>query len=398
MSSLQIRAAHEAGMPEQHEGDTEARESHLQRRLRQAEELAAQMRAAPEQRQPRLAPDDRPPPAAQPAATAWRPAETIAGLPPAPRTPARRPPAESAAPLTIDADWPLLREFMAGASQFRQLSIGDLLDGAFRLYRRRFVFLIAIAALPLAPAGLVQLLFQRSDGGQALALFIQSVLLMPLISATLIHCIARTRADAPPSLGAAYRAGLGRYPSLLLAVLLQGLLIGIPAAVIGGCLGLLLLPGSLGGGSAPLILVVVLILLLVLPIVTRLILANQAIVLERCGAVDGLKRSWNLTSGWFWRTFWVSTCAAILTYLIGTLPALTITFALGLADPASASSLAPSITTAVSQAGLIAALPLQLAISTLLYVDLRIRREGYDLELLARQAEAPNMDDHNVDR
>jgi hypothetical protein len=136
--------------------------------------------------------------------------------------------------------------------------------------------------------------------------------------------------------------------------------------------------------------VVVLILLLALPIFTRLTLINQAIVLEQCGAVAGLRRSWHLTSGWFWRTFWVSTCAAILTYLIGTLPALAISFALGLAGSAPAASLAPSITTAVSQAGLIVALPLQIAISTLLYFDLRIRREGYDLEMLARQAEAPN--------
>jgi hypothetical protein len=103
----------------------------------------------------------------------------------------------------------------------------------------------------------------------------------------------------------------------------------------------------------------------------------------------GRHRSWNLTTGWFWRTFWVSTCAGILTYLIGTLPALMINFVLGLADPASASSLGPSITIAVSQIGVIAALPLQLAISTLLYFDLRIRREGYDLELLARRVEAP---------
>jgi hypothetical protein len=278
---------------------------------------------------------------------------------------------------------------MTDAAQFRQLSIGDLLDGAFRLYRRRFAFLVAIAALPLVPTGLVQLLFQQSNGGQAIALFIQSIFLMPLITATLIHCVARTHDDAPPSLGEAYRVGLSRYPALLLALLLLSLLIGLPAVVIGACLGLVLLPGSVGGSSTLFILIVVVIVLLALPIFTRLTLINQAITLEQRGAVAGLKRSWSLTSGWFWRTFWVSTCAGVLTYLIGTLPALIITYVLGLASPASASSLAPGITTAVSQAGLIFALPLQIAISTLLYFDLRIRREGYDLEMLARQTEAP---------
>jgi hypothetical protein len=317
-----------------------------------------------------------------------RPVDPVANPPPAARAPSP-PTVVEAAPLVIEADWPLLREFMTDAAQFRQLSIGDLLDGAFRLYRRRFAFLVAIAALPLVPTGLVQLLFQQSSGGQALTLIIQSIFLMPVINATLIHCVARTHDDAPPSLSEAYRVGLSRYPSLLLAVFLMGLLIGIPTAVIGGCLGLILLPGSLDSISMPFVFFALLILLLLLPIFTRLALVNQAIVLEQCGAVDGLKRSWNLTTGWFWRTFWVSTCAWILTYLIGTLPALMINFALGLADPNSASTLAPSITIAVSQIGVIAALPLQIAISTLLYFDLRIRREGYDLEMLARQAEAP---------
>jgi hypothetical protein len=35
-------------------------------------------------------------------------------------------------------------------------------------------------------------------------------------------------------------------------------------------------------------------------------------------------------------------------------------------------------------------LPLQLAIYTLLYYDLRIRKEGYDLELMAQAQQAGN--------
>jgi hypothetical protein len=136
---------HEARMPEQNQGDTASRESHIRRRLRLAEDLAAQMRAAPEQRQPQPQRDDRP----LPAATVPRPIETVPRSPPAPdtHTPPPSSPVAPASPLVIEADWPLLREFMNDASQLRQLSVGDLLDGAFRLYRRRFAFLVAIAAL-----------------------------------------------------------------------------------------------------------------------------------------------------------------------------------------------------------------------------------------------------------
>ncbi len=44
-----------------------------------------------------------------------------------------------------------------------------------------------------------------------------------------------------------------------------------------------------------------------------------------------------------------------------------------------------TINTVVRQIGLIAALPIQLGVYTLLYYDLRMRKEGYDLELQAQQ-------------
>jgi hypothetical protein len=188
-------AVHEAGMAGQQEGGKEEHESLVRRRLRMAEELAAQMRTMPEQPQPLLQHDDRPLPVPQSqAAAVSRPLDTISSAPPQPtpsatRTPSEHPAIASGSPLTIDADWPLLREFTGGASQFRQLSIGDLLDAAFRLYHRRFAFLIAIAALLLAPVGLVLLLFQQSSGVQTLMLFFQNIFLTPLISATAISTL-----------------------------------------------------------------------------------------------------------------------------------------------------------------------------------------------------------------
>jgi len=59
-------------MPEQHNDDNDARESHAQRRLRMAAQLAEQLHASPRPGQPLFAPDDRPQPQAIPVARRLR--------------------------------------------------------------------------------------------------------------------------------------------------------------------------------------------------------------------------------------------------------------------------------------------------------------------------------------
>jgi hypothetical protein len=76
----------------------------------------------------------------------------------------------------------------------------------------------------------------------------------------------------------------------------------------------------------------------------------------------------------------------ILTYLIASLPASVVAIALSFSgDPIRHYVRNQIITTIIQQIGLILALPLQLAIYTLLYYDLRVRKEGYDIEVLAQQ-------------
>jgi hypothetical protein len=267
------------------------------------------------------------------------------------------------------------------------MSIADLLDLAFRLYRQRFTVLVGIAALSFVPMALLLLLIQQVEVASGLVQIVQSLLLVPIASAALIYCVARLDQGANNAISVAYRAGLSRYWALFSSTLLLVIVIAIPAGLIGGCLSVALLGTRLATttNNAMLAVIVAVVVLIALPFLTRFALVSQVVVLEQAGASQSLRRSWQLTRGWFWRTFGVSTCSGILSYLISALPAIMINFVISMAGAAEAMALAPSITAVGSQLGLIVAMPLQLIISTLLYYDLRIRGEGYDLEMLAQR-------------
>ncbi len=128
---------------------------------------------------------------------------------------------------------------------------------------------------------------------------------------------------------------------------------------------------------------------LVLFFFIRFVLATQAIVLEQRGPLAGLGRSWRLIGGSFWRTFVIFILVILLSLLISAVPAYLVTFLLTLIGE-NASSVGvfvrnQAIATLVSQIGLIIAYPLLFSIYTLLYYDLRVRKEGYDIEILAQQ-------------
>jgi hypothetical protein len=367
-------------MPEQPEKPESAREPSARQRMQLADQLAEQLSKPAPPSQPSTPPSERP----SPAPISQAPA--IARPLVAPKPSARRAIAIGP-PLLNDAGEPLLREFTDSASNYRPMSIADLLDLAFRLYRQRFTVLVGIAALSFVPMALLLLLIQQVEVASGLVQIVQSLLLVPIASAALIYCVARLDQGANNAISVAYRAGLSRYWALFSSTLLLVIVIAIPAGLIGGCLSVALLGTRLATttNNAMLAVIVAVVVLIALPFLTRFALVSQVVVLEQAGASQSLRRSWQLTRGWFWRTFGVSTCSGILSYLISALPAIMINFVISMAGAAEAMALAPSITAVGSQLGLIVAMPLQLIISTLLYYDLRIRGEGYDLEMLAQR-------------
>ena len=261
---------------------------------------------------------------------------------------------------------------MSVVSNLRPLSVGELLDRAFRLYRAQFLKFTGIVALPLIPMALLQIWSLSSFGTSGLVDLGQQLFIQPLISAVLSVAISEAYLWEPVSIGEAYRRGSRRYWRLLAASFLIGLAIGGPAVLLGICVSLV----TMGMG----LLIFVIIIPLAAYLGTRWGMFTPAVVLEEEGAVDGLRRSWHLTEGHFWRVFGTSVLAGVLTLILAQLPAEVVTYAI---SSTASLELAAILSTVVSQLSLVITMPFSLAVTTLLYYDLRVRKEGYDLELQA---------------
>lgn len=321
----------------------------------------------------------------------------------------------------------------------RPMGIGDIFDTMFRLYRNNFLIFIGIAALMQIPFVLIQLLAEIIFGQQYISSFVQLmeelaffnpaidsiqdlpiagllpylgisllltlaqiVVVQQLISGALANAISQRYLDRPVSILGAYNMGSSRLISLLLVGVLVGLIASVIFVVlmgfyIGGIFLIISAVSTQGSGGIVaailaflglLFFLLVFILLLAL-IAVRFLFVTQAVVIEGRGPLDALARSWRLVSGSFWRVLGIAVLLYILVQVIVIIPAVTANFALGAvfgstSDPLGNYTLQQTILILVNYCAQILVWPLQLGAYTLIYYDLRIRKEGYDLQLLAQ--------------
>ena len=130
-------------------------------------------------------------------------------------------------------------------------------------------------------------------------------------------------------------------------------------------------------------------------VVARTVLAGPALLLERKTIRDSFRRAWALSRGSFWRvggtTVLVSVLASIV-FLAIDLPLtlilnlLTLPLNLSATSGQAATSLALNIATLVSSAVVV---PVLASAICLLYLDQRMRKEGFDLVLLRAASSRP---------
>jgi hypothetical protein len=185
-----------------------------------------------------------------------------------------------------------------------------------------------------------------------------------------------------------------RVPAAVGLSLLSGLIVGVSVM---GVFAVLLVPGAvlftndhvwLGFLLVAVGLLAAVVVAILLSV--KLSLAGPALLLEELPVVQSLRRSWRLIAGSFWRVFLVLLVMSIITYITSMLiqtPFNLIGMFAGIAmgDPAQhtfglalVSTTVNAIGTTVSGAILT---PWSAAVIALLYIDLRMRREGLDIEL-----------------
>ncbi len=326
------------------------------------------------------------------------------------------------------------------------LSIGDLLDWAVRLYRARFGKLILTAAIFLVPIGVLSGIISGQTMTSYLQVFFQAIqdpdilserqfladlqgdsnmvalsyLLMPLsIAVSGLSTLALTRQALATilneeltigaSIGQAFRrfwawlamilATYAAYLGLIILVTIAFFIIFLFFAVVAsGVLNL----GNIAEGSEPgtaafaglmiglLCLYIGAIILAISPFIylaTRWAVAIPILMDQQIGPLEALSESWRLTQG---NTRHALGYVVLLYLLYGALYLAVMTIALLVSTLTLTSNLIASIAIFGTVSALLPILwqPLSIAAYTTLYYDLRMRNQGYDIEMRIQQLEA----------
>ena len=186
----------------------------------------------------------------------------------------------------------------------------------------------------------------------------------PLMIGALIHAVSEQHFHQPISIGRAYRYAWERIGALIGAFILVSLVfIGIVAALI--LLGIAIVPALGTAGWIILSLLIILGIVAMFYLGVRWIFIMQAVLLEGCGPIAAFSRSSALVKGSWWRVLGIMLVVYIIVTAIGVI--------LGMI---------PLVGSIIG--GLIAT-PIGIAGATLLYYDLRVRKEEYSLEALAEE-------------
>ena len=305
-----------------------------------------------------------------------------------------------------------------GSGRFRAMNLGELFDAVFSLYRRNFLLIAAISAIVQVPyAVLAYVLYQIANyaglqsqlqnAEQSLSNPVQPLtqeqlqpilnalgpillisgilglvavfLVLPLAEAATTRAVSDRYLDRPASIGASYAAAIGRLGPLVL----QSLVLALGTAVLAAAVALLsvLLATALGAGALPVILLLVLgAAAAVIIVYVRTSLAAPATVLERLSGWRGLVRSWNLVAGLFWRLLGIRLLLGLITGIITAIVVFIISLA-GIGLDTNGRFIVQELASAFAA---VFVSPITYIAVTLLYYDARIRKEGFDIEMLAQ--------------
>ena len=286
-----------------------------------------------------------------------------------------------------------------GGIPLRPLGLGDIWSGAVTAIRRNPLATVGLAAIVLGIVGVVTtslaVAVSRAAGGtspvspeQLLALVLDLIGQL-ILTGLLTMVIGRAVLGQQITIGQAWNLARGRLGALLGATLLT-LLIVIGLWIPWGVILVILIAAHLTGAAVAWGILGALATLAVTALAgVRLSLAAPATVLERCGPAGALRRSWELTRRSFWRLFGILLLTGIvvgLASLILELPFIIIGVVVGGAGFGTGSTATASVAGIIVGgvgaivAGAIAR-PVVSGVLVLLYVDMRMRKEGLDLAL-----------------
>ena len=263
--------------------------------------------------------------------------------------------------------------------RLRPLSLGEILDVSIKIVIRNALTLFKAVLVVVVPVQILSTLltadytvssfdfgstadqtpeqavdeFNSYIGGLAISTLLQALAVL-LASAACFRAIAQAYLGEQPDWRSSLSYGLHRAPALLWLAVLYGL------GVVLGTL-LFILPGVW--------------------LYIAWALAMPALLVEGMRGRSALGRSFGLVKGRWWRTFGIIAFGFIIVSIFsGIIQAI---FLVGIVIEPDNEALVLLLSGLSGVVGLVIGTPFQSALLTVVYFDLRVRKEGFDLELLA---------------
>lgn len=262
------------------------------------------------------------------------------------------------------------------STELRPMSLGELLDRTFSLYRNNFWSFVTIMLLPYLLILIFQVLFtlvstasspSRTSAVPSAAALGAGVSAGLLVGALYFAILAAAQAATvfavsdlylgrTTSAGRAYARVRGKIGRMLLVILMTGL-------AVGGGFVLLIIPGLI--------------------ILCRTAVAIPAAMLEDVKARQALSRSFELTKGYAFQIFLVFIMVVILSWIAGSIFQFPLLLTMGSLKHGQAPPVGLSILSHFGSfiSGVLVG-PIATIAFALIYYDLRVRKEAFDLEVL----------------
>lgn len=268
-----------------------------------------------------------------------------------------------------------------GTPAMRPRRVGEILDAAIKLYSRNALTLmgaVAVIVIPLQIINGIILLSVYNNandiatvstvngtatvnesarlGAEAISLVI-NLIGSALVQAACVKAISDSYLGRRPAIGDSLRFGSRRVGPVIVLTIVRTILNAFAFV-------LLIIPGIF--------------------LYVAWSVSVQAVVIERRGPFRSLGRSRRLIKDSWWRAAAVLLVAEILTAVVGgVISGVLVGIALSGGNPSVGFTVLISTLAAIISSVLLQ--PFAAAVSTVLYYDLRIRREGFDVEVMAEQ-------------
>jgi hypothetical protein len=293
--------------------------------------------------------------------------------PPAPPPPGVPPP--PLPPLHPDAQPAPIPGIGGGrAPRLHPMRVGELLDASIKLYRENWKLFMGIVAFVFVPIQFLQSFLTREivvspfsdpnrlptesqfDSAILATLIFTAVtflFIIPFLTAAIARATSDVYLEKKPTVGDIYRFALRLTPAVLWATFLVFLTTALGFVA-------LIVPGVI--------------------FFVRFAFSPSIVAIEGRRGTKAMGRSWELAKGFFWKIFGTIFLAGVLTGIVGGILSLPLTFI--------ASAIGPGgwpLAAIGNSASSIITRPFSGIVAVLLYFDMRIRKEGFDLALMAQE-------------